>query len=121
TLDDFARSHRKELAREIARSAAIAAALLLFLDGALVNPSGFAARLRFLAGPASQNHANYAKSVAGVLLVLRDTFASFSHYYPALFAPFVVGGLFVALGPAGGGRARVARLLPLFFALSFTL
>jgi hypothetical protein len=138
----YARAHRGELARELAIGAALAAVFLLVVDGALVNPSGFAARLRFLSGTASQDHAYYARTWRGYLLVLRDSFASFPRYYPIAFAPLLVLGLLGAcmawsrrLAPAlqsdrlvselpeGHSRegARVAALLPLFYAVSSTL
>ncbi len=138
----FAREHWIEIARELAIGAALAATLLLAVDGALVNPSGFAARLRFLSGTASQDHAYYAKTWPGALLVLKDSFAHFTRYYPFAFAPLFVVGLGSACagwtpregpdtksGPPGavGSRfqspegARVAALLPLLFSVSYSV
>lgn len=121
TTDDWAREHRSEIGRELAKSVAVALGILLLVDGALVNPSGFAARLRFLVGPASQNHAGYAKTMDGTLLVVRDSILHFTRYYPAAFAPLVLAGVAVSFRREGSSGGRVARYLPLLFAISFTI
>lgn len=120
-LDAAARAQWRELVKQLALGVLMASALLLLVDGAVTNPSGFAARLRFLAGPASQNHTSYTASAEGILLLLRDAAAQFPQFYPALFAPLMLVGVVVAVRPSGDAARRVARMLPLFFALSFTL
>jgi 4-amino-4-deoxy-L-arabinose transferase-like glycosyltransferase len=123
TTDPFARSHRREVARELGIGIAMAAALLLSVDGAITNPMGFAERLRFLAGPASQDHTSYPATAAGMLLVLRDCAAHWGRYYPVVLAPFAVAGAAAAFARRGasGAPGRTAEALPLWFALSFTL
>jgi hypothetical protein len=120
-FDEVARRRRSEIAVEVGKGAAIALVLLLLIDGAVINPSGFAARLHFLTGPASQNHAEYAASLDGTMHLLFDTLGSFSRYYPLVFAPLALAGIAIAWRRGGSAGARAARLLPLFMAISFTL
>jgi hypothetical protein len=138
----FAREHRGEIAREFAIGAALSVCFLLVLDGAVVNPSGFAARLRFLFGTASQDHAYYSSTWSGISLVVRDSCLHFTRYYPIAFAPLFFLGAFRACAawtrrsaptvhdfrdvteiPADRSSegVRVAALLPLLYALSCTL
>jgi hypothetical protein len=88
--------------------------VLLVVDGPLYNPSGLRARLAFLTGPASQNHAYYPKTWAGRMRVLHDLGAWSERFYPPVaFAPLVLAGLW---------RSRTTRrVLPVLVALSFTL
>lgn len=88
----FAREHRGEIAREFAIGAALSVGFLVVLDGAVINPSGFAARLRFLSGTASQDHAYYSSTWSGIWLVVRDSCSHFTRYYPIAFAPLIVLG-----------------------------
>jgi 4-amino-4-deoxy-L-arabinose transferase-like glycosyltransferase len=107
--------------REAAASALGAALLLALIDGALVNPTGFVARLRFLAGPASEDHAYYAKSLAGRARVVFDAARSFGRYYPVGLVPFVLYGLGLHVTKIRGDPAlRVAGLAPALGVLSFT-
>lgn len=68
---------RTSIARELVVSTLGAALVLSIIDGALVNPTGFAARVRFLTGPASQDHTYYARNVAGLRHLLSDVFHDF--------------------------------------------
>ncbi len=56
--DAWSRKNARLLAREAAIAIALGLALVLVVDGALTNPSGFRARLAFLRGPASQDFSN---------------------------------------------------------------
>lgn len=106
---------------------------LLVADAALVNPSGFRARVAFLAGPASQDYAHYANDWRGRLSVLEDIAANFAHYYPTVLAPLAVASLLAApwwvlraSAEGAGSRGEVARLrvaaaVPLLAAVSFTV
>lgn len=122
-LDRWAREAAGRIAREAAIGAAIGVAILLFVDGAVTNPSGFRARVAFLTGSASQDYATYSRDLAGRAAAFVDTFRAFRHHYPWPLAPLPVGGLVVALAAARReGRARLAAaLVPLSVALSFTL
>ncbi len=110
----------RELARAGAMSFALALALVLFLDGALFNPSGFAARLRFLSGPASQDFAQYSRDWPGRLAAVWDAATFLPQHYPIALAPvFVLGAIFAAVrAPAA---QRLAALIPLLAIVSFTL
>jgi len=110
------------MARELAAATLGGALLLLFIDGAIVNPTGFAARMRFLAGPASQDHTTYARSVAGVVHVLYDAAGNFGRYYPVGLALFVFYGVGLHLVKTRGDRCRrIAGLVPALGVVSFTL
>jgi hypothetical protein len=111
---------RIELVRETLLCAAIAVGLVLLLDGALFNPSGFAARLRFLTGPASQDFAMHSPDLAGRLSALEDSLTFLPNHYPTGLAPFFAMGFVVAVFRAKG-RERIAALVPLFAIVSFTL
>jgi hypothetical protein len=115
-------NRKTAIARELAASTVLAALLLLLIDGALVNPTGFAARMRFLVGPASQNHTTYARSLAGVSMVLVDAARSFDRYYPWALAPLVLYGFVVHVVRVRDDRTRrVAGLVPALGIASFTI
>jgi hypothetical protein len=118
-LDAKARPHARDIIVRLATGALFGVALLLLIDGAVWNSTGFAARVRFLLGSASQDHANYAKSWAGRGHALRDSLLAFHEYYPWVFAPLAGLGIIVALRASDRAR-RAAGLVPLLFALSFT-
>jgi hypothetical protein len=119
-FDIWPRENAKALAKEVGVAAAIGAGLLLVLDGAVFNPSGFRARLAFLSGPASQPHANYSADPLGRLYVTLDSVAKWNEHYPLILAPLVVVGLAVA-ALTRDGRRRAAALVPMLAAISFTL
>jgi hypothetical protein len=119
-LDPASRRLARSVAMNLAAGAAVAAVLVLVLDGALFNPVGFAARVRFLLGSASQDHATYAASVVGYAHVARDVVLAFGRSFPWTVAPLVVIGL-VASWRAADGATRAAGLVPALVAVSFTL
>ncbi|MBX3262721.1 MAG: glycosyltransferase family 39 protein [Labilithrix sp.] len=114
------RSGRAEIAREALHCAAIAVGLVLVLDAAPFNPTGFAARVRFLTGPASQDFAQHSRDWAGRLSALEDAVRFFPNHYPVALAPILAAGAFVAV-TSNEGRGRVAAVVPLLAAASFTL
>jgi hypothetical protein len=101
-------------ARYLVFALAIFVGFLLLIDGPLYNPTGFRARLAFLTGPASQDHAFYPKTWAGRNQVLFDIAGHVDRFYPALgFVPLLALGVW---------RSRTAQhWVPLLVALSFTL
>jgi hypothetical protein len=109
--------------RQAAVGVGLAALVLVVVDGALVNPSGFRARLAFLSGTASQDYATYSRDAVGRWLVLVDTARGLTVHYPPVVAGVLVGvGLCAAFGSArraGGGS--IVALVPLTVALSFTI
>jgi hypothetical protein len=115
--DGWARAHAKEIAAAIARPALLALVLLLLLDGAITNPSGFLRRLAYLTGPASHDFATYTNDIMGRLTLLTDMARFFTQGIAALgSALFVIGAVFCLM------RVRkISVLVPLLAILSFTL
>jgi hypothetical protein len=123
-IEGPSRARARGVVGESALALVIATALVLVIDGALFNPLGFRARLAFLTGAASRDHAVYPASPAGWAAVARDTLRFFDRYYPwPLTLPCLLG-VGLAFGYPGGARSRnvaLGALLPLAAALSFTL
>ena len=106
----------KSVLRELAIGGGIALGLLLLIDGAITNPTGFKARLGFLSGSASQDFATYSKDMAGRWAVVVDSVKIFARHYPPVVA------IPIAVGLASSARSKkVAAIVPLALALSFTL
>ncbi|MBX3210782.1 MAG: hypothetical protein KF850_01980 [Labilithrix sp.] len=124
--DDWARGHRRRVVREAAIAASVAVALFVLVDGVVLNPSGFAARVRFLTGSASQDFVEYTRDWSGRLGILVDGARLFHLQYPTLLAPLIAIGFVHAVvtarrtPAARRGAALVLALLPLFVAISFT-
>jgi hypothetical protein len=120
-LDPDARRRARPLTARTLGAAVTCAAVLALVDGPLYNPVGFGRRLAYLAGPASQPFAPYTDDWPGRFAVLSDAAARWRSCYPAAFAlPILVGtGLALRRGTHGPAR-RVAGLVPLLVALSFT-
>lgn len=115
-------NERLVLVREAALCAAIVVGLVLVLDGALFNPRGFVARVHFLTGPASQDFAQHSRDLAGRVSAFVDAVTFFPNHYPVALAPVLAVGLGLVLSRARArGRDRVAALVPILAALSFTL
>ncbi|HXX66990.1 MAG TPA: glycosyltransferase family 39 protein [Polyangiaceae bacterium] len=114
------RSDARAWAIEGARAAVIGIAAVLLLDGALVNPTGFVARLHYLVGPASQPFASYSADSAGRALVVADSLARFDRYYPLAFGALVALGVIRAARLPDRAR-RVGALVPLAAIVSFTV
>ena len=123
-LDREVKARRAEIARQLAIGLAIAGVLFLLVSGAITNPSGFRARIHFLLGPASQNHAYYAVSWLGRLEILRDLGLGWDRFYPYPFAVAALAGLWAHVSGARRAAAPerlVAGLVPLLGGLSFIL
>ena len=110
----------RELVRETFYLALLGLLLVLLFDGALVNPTGFLARLRFLTGPASQDFAQYSRDWPGRIAALEDAITFLPAHYPIAMAPVFVLGMALALRRSRG-RERIAALVPMLAILSFTL
>jgi hypothetical protein len=106
--------------RRLGAAAGICVGLVLVLDGALFNPSGFAARLRFLTGPASQDFAQHARTWAGRASALTDTVFFLPKHYPVIAAPIFLLGIWMALRDKRG-LSRLVSAMPLLVVISFTL
>ncbi|HWL84168.1 MAG TPA: glycosyltransferase family 39 protein [Polyangiaceae bacterium] len=109
----------RTLTKELLISAVIAVVVVLVVDGAVTNPTGFRQRLSFLAGPASQPYAHYSADARGRFLACLDSLLHFDTFYPAAFAVFAVLGLVRAARFSAARRA--AALAPLALLGSFTL
>ncbi|HEX3343390.1 MAG TPA: glycosyltransferase family 39 protein [Polyangiaceae bacterium] len=121
-VDPWARASARRVVREAALGVAVVAGVLLVVDGALYNPGGFRARVRFLLGPASQAYAHYTNDWAGRGEVVRDLLRSFDHYYPAAFGVLVVVGVALLVRADRREPSRLAGgLLPLLGMVSFTV
>lgn len=119
-----ARGHLREVARESAIALLVATMLVMVIDGALFNPPGFRARLAFLTGTASQDHAVYPADVAGWAAIAKDTLSFFGRYYSWPVAALCVLGFGKSLCAPRSARfpvSRVASLAPMAVAVSFTL
>ena len=118
--DRWARKNFGLYAKELAVAALLGAFLLLLVDGAILNPSGFRERVAFLTGPASQPYAYYSPDATGRLLAALDSVIKFQSYYPIAYAPLIAFGFLFALGTPGG-KNRLAALVPFFAIVSYTL
>jgi hypothetical protein len=94
-----------------------AVALYAAVSGAIVNPTGFARRIAFVFGPASQPWAGYPASLEGRLALVSDMVRALPHFGSWPLALLAAVG--VALAALSEGRWRM--LLPFAGAVSFTL
>lgn len=124
--DRWARQNRGRVLREAAIATLGAVVLFAFVDAAIVNPTGFAARVRFLTGSASQDFVEYTHDWSGRMGILVDAARLFHLQYPKLLGPVIVLGIVHAIARARRRPTdrRVAQtavaLLPLLAAASFT-
>lgn len=118
--DAWPRAHGRRIFLTLLPAAGVSLLLLLLIDGAITNPSGFMHRVAFLAGPASQDYAEYLHGPAGWLALLGDMGGDYARGYG--IAAMVLAGLGVAvhLRQSRDGM-RVAGLLPLLAIISFTV
>ncbi|MDE2133786.1 MAG: glycosyltransferase family 39 protein [Alphaproteobacteria bacterium] len=102
--------------------AGVAVLALLAIDGAIVNPTGFAARIAFLTGQASTDYAQYRDDWTGRLRLLQDMWAYFPRYYPSAAALLGAFGVVLhVIRPRDQRSLFVAGLLPLLAMISFTV
>jgi hypothetical protein len=93
------------------------------LAGVLVNPAGFVARLRMLAGTNSQDWRSYARSAEGLRLNLEDLWAAQAQFFWhwGVVALCWGGVLYALLARPEPGSRRRSRLLPIAMGLSSVL
>jgi hypothetical protein len=118
--DPWPRAHGRQVGLAVIPASALSLFLLLLVDGAITNPSGFMRRLAFLAGPASQDYAEYVHGPSGWLALLGDMGAYFMRGYGVAAATLVLLGIGVHVLRSRGG-VRIAGLLPLLAVISFTV
>jgi hypothetical protein len=97
-------------------AAAVALLAVLLLDGAITNPAGFAKRVAFLTGPASQTYAEYWHGPLGWAALLTDMMRYYTRDYGLLAVVFTGVGVWLTWR-----RRNVAGFLPLLAIISFTL
>ena len=121
-LDRWPRQNARRVLTALLISAGIAALALLAIDGALVNPAGFADRIAFLASQASKDYAQYQDDWEGRMRLLKDMWAYVPRYYPLAVAWLGAFGVLIHVARPRDERALfVAGLLPLFAIISFTV
>jgi 4-amino-4-deoxy-L-arabinose transferase-like glycosyltransferase len=116
--DAWPRAHARRLVLSLACAAAVALFVLLLLDGAITNPSGFLRRVAFLTGPASQDYAEYVQGPRGWAALLRDMLVYFGRGTGGLVLVLAALGLGLHIWKSKGA-VRIAGLLPLLAILSF--
>jgi 4-amino-4-deoxy-L-arabinose transferase-like glycosyltransferase len=119
-LDRWPRQEAGAIARVLLPALAVALVLLLLVDGAITNWSGFLKRVAFLAGPASQDYAEYLSGPAGWRALLGDMSAYYGQGYGLVALTLAFLGLVVQVARARGAQLA-AGLLPAFAILSFTV
>jgi len=121
-LDPWPRQNARQVLVPLFAWTGMALLALFLIDGAITNPSGFAARIAFLAGPASGDYAQYQASWLGRAALLQDIWSNAPRYYPQLAILLGGYGLWLTIRRQfHDGPRLVAGLLPLLAMLSFTL
>ena len=124
-FDPWAREHRREIGRAVVVAAVLAVLLFLIADAVVFNPSGFKARVAFLAGSASQDFVTYTNDWTGRGRMLLDVVRGSERYYPKILGAALVVGLVVEIARAVRKDARARRIVPfltpLVAAVSFTV
>jgi hypothetical protein len=107
------------LRRSLVRGALVALVAYAGVSGALANPVGYARRVAFLLGPASQDWAGYPRGIHGTLAMVGDAVARIPEFtsWPIALAAFV--GIVLCLTRPCPKRWRT--MLPLVTAVSFSL
>lgn len=118
--DRWARAHAGHIALILLPAALASLFLLLLLDGAITNPSGFLHRVTFLTGPASQDYAEYLHGPSGWLSLLGDMGTYYAQGSGVAAMVLAVLGIVAHVRQSRGG-ARIAGLLPLLAIMSFTV
>jgi 4-amino-4-deoxy-L-arabinose transferase-like glycosyltransferase len=120
--DRWPRQHMKSVLVSLGVGIAVAAVVLLVVDGAVTNPLGFRARIAFLLGPASQDHLYYRADWVGRLHLLGDAWDYVPRYYPVSAVYLAIVGLALHVWRWRANPAVwVAGLFPIFAIVSFTV
>lgn len=122
-FDPWARTRRKEILRAVAVASVLALLLFLVADGVVLNPTGFRARVAFLAGSASKDYVTYTSDWAGRMRMLGDVLRGSDRYYPKVLGALIVVGLFAEATRLlrRNPRSSVPFFAPLLVALSYTV
>jgi hypothetical protein len=119
-MDSWPRLHAGKIVRTLLPAIAVALLLLLLVDGAVTNWSGFVRRVAFLAGPASGDYAEYVRGPSGWLALLGDMGRYFSKGHGLVVMALAASGLILHAGRTRASQ-RVAGFLPALAILSFIL
>lgn len=119
-VDSWPRKNARSVLVTLALAAVTAILALLLVDGAITNPSGFLKRLAFLAGPASQDYAEYRRGLTGGIALLGDLFRHYTGGVGIVAVTLALMGT-IAFALRARGALRIAGLLPLLAGLSFTI
>lgn len=121
-FDKWPRQNARPVLKTALLWSGVALAALLVIDGAATNPTGFAARLAFLTGPASHAYAQYQDDWAGRLTLLKDMWGNFPRYYPSAAILLAAFGFTLHGIRQRQDRSRlIAGMLPLLAIISFTV
>jgi 4-amino-4-deoxy-L-arabinose transferase-like glycosyltransferase len=104
----------RRVIREAGIALGLSAVLFVVVDGVVMNPAGFRARLAFLTGSASQDYAEYTQDWPGRFRILVDLARKSGLQVPIALSPLVAMGLFRL-------PRRLVALLPFLGAISFTV
>ena len=118
--DPWPRRHARAILTTLLAAGAVSLFALLLVDGAITNPGGFARRIAFLAGPASQDYAQYVQGPAGWAALLGDMARFFLRGYGGASVLQAALGLSLHLSRFRGEK-WVAGLLPALAIISFIL
>jgi len=121
-LESWPRENARRVVQTFILSTGIALLALLAVDGAITNPSGFARRVAFLAGPASKEYFLYQDSWQGRHRLLKDLWAYIPRYYPMPAVWLCLLGVCIHLVQRRDQRSLfVAGLLPVLAVVSVTV
>lgn len=122
-FDPWARSHRRQTLRAVAAAVVLGVLVFLVADAVVFNPTGFRARVAFLAGSASKDYVTYTNDWAGRLRMLGDVVRGSDRYYPKVLGALLAAGLVVETVRVlrTNARASVPFFAPLLAALSYTV
>ncbi len=117
----WAATRRRALVLTALKLLVLSVVLLFVVDLVPFNPSGFRARLHFLVGSASQDYVHYTNDWTGRFRVLEDIVTNSTRYYsvPALVLAVIGGAL--GLSKIKDRDVRLAALIPLLCAVSYTM
>jgi hypothetical protein len=118
-VDAWPRRNTRTVVVTLLLAGVVSILVLLLVDGAITNPSGFAKRVAFLVGPASSDYAAYARGDLRPLLA--DITDWFGHGYAAVASLLALAGLGICISKRDAKHVWVAGLLPAFAIVSFTL
>ena len=103
---------------ELVRAVLLAIGAYAIVSGALVNPLGFARRLAYLFGPASESWTGYPRSIAGMAALVGDAIRATPHFTSWPIAAAAAAGVVMAIALSWRDR-RLRMLLPFLAAASF--